>query len=88
MRLLRYLLPEGKNDKQVLAFVMGLIGGIFGLHRFVLGYNAQGLVYALVTLFCGLLLLFGALVALLAGGGAFAVFLRPALILMGGFVFG
>ncbi len=82
MRLLRSLLPDGENERQLIAFILGLTCGLFGVHRFYLGYNDQGLFYLLVTLSCALLLLTGASAALLAGPVVFYAFLKLALYIM------
>jgi TM2 domain-containing membrane protein YozV len=43
------------NDKKILAGIMGIIFGGFGVHKFILGYTNEGVIM-LVTYFAGLLL--------------------------------
>lgn len=44
-------------DKKVLAGILGIFLGAFGVHKFVLGYTTEGLIMALVSvLSCGALL--------------------------------
>jgi TM2 domain-containing membrane protein YozV len=38
-----------KSDKRVLAGVMGILFGAFGVHKFILGYTTEGLIMLLVT---------------------------------------
>lgn len=42
------------NSKKILTGVLGIILGALGIHKFVLGYNKEGLIMLLVTLLtCG-----------------------------------
>jgi len=36
-------------DKKIIAGILGILLGAFGIHKFVLGYNKQGLIMLLVT---------------------------------------
>jgi TM2 domain-containing membrane protein YozV len=45
--------PPGENaasSKRIAAGVCGILLGAFGVHKFILGYTAQGLILLLVTL--------------------------------------
>jgi TM2 domain-containing membrane protein YozV len=43
-------------DKKVLAGVLGIVVGAFGVHKFVLGYTTEGLIMLLATVVsCGIL---------------------------------
>src|SRR5207248_1211855 len=55
--------PAGA-DKKVAAGLCGILVGAFGIHKFILGYNNEGLIMLLVTLLtCG----FGAIVTSIVG---------------------
>jgi TM2 domain-containing membrane protein YozV len=48
------LLPPAEN-KRILAGVLGIVFGAFGAHKFVLGYQYEGLIMLLVTILtCGI----------------------------------
>lgn len=36
-------------DKKIIAGILGILLGAFGIHKFVLGYTKQGLIMLLVT---------------------------------------
>ena len=36
-------------DKKVLAGVLGIVVGAFGIHKFVLGYTTEGVIMLLIT---------------------------------------
>ncbi len=43
------------NSKKVAAGICGILLGALGVHKFILGYNTEGLIMLLVTLLtCGL----------------------------------
>ena len=45
--------PEGA-DKKIIAGILGIVIGSLGIHKFVLGYNTEGLIMLLVSLLtCG-----------------------------------
>lgn len=45
---------SNKNDKKIIAGVLGILLGSFGVHKFVLGYTTEGLIMLAITLFtCG-----------------------------------
>ena len=77
-RLLRTFLPAGDNT-QLTAFLLGLFLGLFGVHRFYLKYNGEGIAYLCTSLFALLFILFGLLTfiflpplgALVVGTGLF-----------------
>jgi len=37
------------NSKKILAGIMGIIFGAFGVHKFVLGYTAEGVIMLVVS---------------------------------------
>lgn len=48
--------PNGSNanSKKVAAGVLGIILGALGIHKFILGYNTEGIIMLLVSLLtCG-----------------------------------
>ncbi|MBT8044047.1 MAG: TM2 domain-containing protein [Verrucomicrobiae bacterium] len=46
--------PVPGADKKMLAGILGILIGAFGIHKFVLGYQKEGLIMLLVTvLTCG-----------------------------------
>ena len=42
-------LPPDFQEKKVLAGILGIVVGSFGIHKFILGYNTEGLIMVLVT---------------------------------------
>ncbi|GFD91305.1 MULTISPECIES: TM2 domain-containing protein [Tenacibaculum] len=53
-----------QESKRVLAGILGIIIGVFGIHKFVLGYTKEGIIMLLVTvLTCG----FGGFVSSIIG---------------------
>ena len=51
-------------EKKILAGIMGLLLGGFGVHKFILGYTTQGILQIVITVVtCG----FGAFVGLIEG---------------------
>lgn len=57
-------LPPDVNSKKVLCGIMGIILGGLGVHRFLLGDTAGGLIRIVITVFtCG----FGAIIGLIEG---------------------
>jgi TM2 domain-containing membrane protein YozV len=43
-------------DKKILAGILGIVVGAFGVHKFVLGYTTEGLIMLLATVVsCGIL---------------------------------
>ena len=48
-------LDSNKDDKKIIAGVLGILLGALGVHKFVLGYTTEGLVMLLVSvLTCGI----------------------------------
>lgn len=46
---------SGQDSKKIACGVCGILVGAFGIHKFILGYNTEGLVMLLVTLLtCGI----------------------------------
>lgn len=46
--------PPEVNQRKILAGVIGIILGAFGIHKFILGYTTEGIIMLLVTLLtCG-----------------------------------
>ncbi|MDH3321705.1 MAG: TM2 domain-containing protein [Flavobacteriaceae bacterium] len=48
-------LTSNKNNKKVLAGILGIIFGALGAHKFVLGYTKEGLIMLIATLVLGIL---------------------------------
>jgi len=44
------------NSKKILAGIMGIIFGAFGVHKFVLGYTVEGVIMLVVSVVGGILL--------------------------------
>ena len=42
--------PPEVNQRKILAGVIGIILGAFGIHKFILGYTTEGIIMLLVTL--------------------------------------
>lgn len=59
--------PQGQipgADKKILAGLLGIFLGAFGIHKFVLGYQKEGIIMLVITLVtCG----FGAMVTSIIG---------------------
>jgi len=48
-------IPQRQESKRVLAGVLGILLGTLGIHKFVLGYQNEGLIMLLITvLTCGI----------------------------------
>ena len=62
-------IPENRNDsKRVIAGILGILMGPFGVHKFVLGYTTQGIVMLAITvLTCGVGASVTALIGLIEG---------------------
>ncbi len=61
------MVPKQEN-KRVLAGVLGILLGVFGVHKFVLGYQNEGLTMLLVSILtCGIAAGFIALIGLIEG---------------------
>lgn len=61
-------LPAPQENKRILAGVLGILLGTFGVHKFVLGYQNEGLTMLLITvLTCGIGAGFIALIGLIEG---------------------
>jgi TM2 domain-containing membrane protein YozV len=62
-------IPENRNDsKRVIAGILGILMGAFGVHKFVLGYTTQGIVMLAITvLTCGVGASVTALIGLIEG---------------------
>lgn len=46
--------PGGKSDRKLLAGLFGIFLGAFGIHKFYLGYQKEGIILLLVTVVtCG-----------------------------------
>ena len=53
---------HGEN-KKILAGILAVLFGAFGIHKFVLGYNKEGVIQILLSFLCGL----GGLIGLVEG---------------------
>lgn len=61
-------LPPPEQNKRVLAGILGILLGAFGIHKFVLGYTNEGLMMLLFTvLTCGIGSGLTALIGLIEG---------------------
>ena len=61
-------LPAPQENKRILAGVLGIFLGVFGVHKFVLGYQNEGLVMLLVSILtCGIGAIFISLIGLIEG---------------------
>ena len=61
-------LPPQPENKRVLAGVLGILLGAFGVHKFVLGYQNEGLTMLLISILtCGIGAGFVALIGLIEG---------------------
>ena len=57
-----------QENKKVLAGILGILIGAFGIHKFVLGYKKEGLIMLLCTVFtCGILGAIMSIVGLVEG---------------------
>lgn len=54
---------EKQENKKVLAGVLAILLGGFGVHKFVLGYTKEGIIQLILGLACGV----GALIGLIEG---------------------
>lgn len=55
-------------DKKVLAGVLGIVVGAFGIHKFVLGYTTEGLIMLLTTVIsCGILAIVPSVIGIVEG---------------------
>jgi TM2 domain-containing membrane protein YozV len=55
-------------DKKVLAGVLGIVVGAFGIHKFVLGYTTEGVIMLLVTvLTCGIFAIVPSVIGIVEG---------------------
>jgi TM2 domain-containing membrane protein YozV len=55
-------------DKKVLAGVLAIVVGAFGIHKFVLGYTTEGVIMLLVTvLTCGILAIVPSVIGIVEG---------------------
>tara|TARA_R110002049_G_scaffold219075_2_gene390803 strand:+ start:1802 stop:2254 length:453 start_codon:yes stop_codon:yes gene_type:complete len=43
------------ENKKVLAGVLAILLGVFGIHKFILGYNKEGIIILVITLILGVL---------------------------------
>jgi len=59
------------NSKKILAGIMGIIFGAFGVHKFVLGYTAEGVIMLVVSvvgfILCGIPTAVMAIIGLIEG---------------------
>lgn len=55
---------ENKENKKLIAGILGIVLGGFGIHKFILGYNKEGIIQIVITvLTCG----FGSILGLIEG---------------------
>jgi len=57
-------MAEGQESKRMVAGILGILLGGFGIHKFFLGYTTEGIIQIVITLVtCGV----GSLVGLIEG---------------------
>lgn len=55
-------------DKKVLAGILGIVVGAFGVHKFVLGYTTEGIIMLLITVVsCGILAIVPSVIGIVEG---------------------
>ena len=55
-------------DKKVLAGILGIVVGAFGVHKFVLGYTTEGIIMLLITvLTCGIFAIVPSVIGIVEG---------------------
>lgn len=54
---------QGGSDKKVVAGILGILVGIFGIHKFYLGYTKAGVIQLILGLLCGI----GGIIGLIEG---------------------
>ena len=54
---------QREENKKVVAGVLGILIGAFGIHKFYMGYTKEGIIQILLNLLCGL----GGLIGLIEG---------------------
>lgn len=61
-------LPPQPENKRVLTGVVAILLGVFGIHKFILGYQNEGLIMLLASILtCGIAAGFVALVGIIEG---------------------
>jgi TM2 domain-containing membrane protein YozV len=55
--------PIPQENKKILAGVLAILLGVFGVHKFILGYTKEGIIHLILGLACGV----GALIGLVEG---------------------
>lgn len=59
---------EREESKRIIAGILGILLGAFGLHKFILGYTTQGIILLAITLLtCGIGATITALIGLIEG---------------------
>ena len=55
-------------DKKILAGILGIVVGAFGVHKFVLGYTTEGIIMLLITvLTCGVFAIVPSIIGIVEG---------------------
>ena len=55
-------------DKKILAGILGIVVGAFGVHKFVLGYTTEGMIMLLITvLTCGIFAIVPSVIGIVEG---------------------
>ncbi|SFU68790.1 TM2 domain-containing membrane protein YozV [Pustulibacterium marinum] len=48
------IVNQPTENKKIIAGIMGILFGVFGIHKFILGYTKEGIILLLVSLItCG-----------------------------------
>jgi TM2 domain-containing membrane protein YozV len=55
--------PFPEENKKILAGVLAIVLGVFGIHKFILGYTKEGIIQFILGLACGI----GGLIGLVEG---------------------
>src|SRR5690606_5583162 len=45
---------HSQENKKILAGVLAIVVGAFGVHKFILGYNKEGIIQILLSFLCGI----------------------------------
>tara|TARA_R110002072_G_scaffold235697_1_gene393308 strand:+ start:21406 stop:21756 length:351 start_codon:yes stop_codon:yes gene_type:complete len=46
---------ENKENKKIIAGILAIVLGGFGIHKFILGYNKEGIILLVVTIVLGII---------------------------------
>lgn len=46
--------PVREENKKILAGILAIVVGVFGVHKFILGYTKEGIIQFILGLACGI----------------------------------